>query len=186
MHPSRLLSLASIVLILAGAYLYAYPEVSSYFSHTLHVTSPSLNVQGIYYVLPLSGVDSVSLDSGELKVKGYYAPMSRFVGPREIRRKVPEGMIAANVIPDSLPVWRESDMIVRNLDERPLEWKRTFINTRTGARFSYGDPFNSAYGIGRTYHGEGDTTVVVFAFGKMNQDTKIWMGYVMITSRVGP
>ncbi len=178
MRPVKLLLIFIVIVFLAGAYFCFSPEVFSYFPHALHVTSSSYSVRGVYYVLPLSGVDSISLDSRELKVKGEPASWCSFLGLREISRTLPTDLAPSNVMPEGQTKWWQSDVIMWNGGD---EWTRTFVNRQTLERFSLGDPFNSAYQIRKQYHGGPDTSIMVFAFGKKGQDPTTWMGYILIT-----
>ena len=183
MRLKRVLLVGFVLLILAGAYFYGYPEVLSYFPHPLHAGPSSVSVHGIYYQLPLAGVDSVSLESDQLRVIGRFLPPLNVIGSRHIARQIPQRMVVSHLTLDDSSVWHETDMVIRNLDESRDYWKRSFLNMRTGDRFWYGDPFLSWFQVGHVYRGQKDTSVIVFAFGKMGQDAKTWMGCILITNR---
>jgi hypothetical protein len=166
-----------IILILVGSRNYLYPQDSLYSPHPLHVKDASVSVQGVYWQLPFAGVDSITLNSNKLTVKGHCDSSTAILNLCEVTRTIPSELAVTKVIPDTQRAWFESDVITGTMGN-PEQWRK-FYN-RTGDRFYIGDSFHSLYQIGHTYQGPGDTIIIVLAFGKMKQDAKTWMGYILI------
>ena len=179
MNFNRYLLLPTAFFILTGSSNYLYPQGSLYSPHPLHVKNASVSVQGVYWQLPLAGVDSITLNSDKLTVKGHCESTAGKFNPCEVTRTIPSELAVTKIVPDTQSAWLDSGVIMRNIDG--TEWYRSFTKPSTGDRFSYEDPFHRTYQIGHGYKGQGDTVIIVLAFGKMKQDAKTWMEYILIT-----
>ena len=186
---TRLITLRESLLIASGAILFAsaalllYPEILSLSSRVLETESDSLEVRGVYWTLPLASVDSLTLVSNELTIKGKYLPFIRHSRLRQITRAIPPKLRAAELYPDrGWTTWFEGD-VIRNIIGHSGFW-RSVSNLHTHSRFSFAIPFKDYYQILKFYHGSGDTSVAIFAFGKHGQDEQSLMGYILITNRV--
>lgn len=190
MHRIRYLLATFFFPVLLGTSTYMFPQELRYSAHPLNTTRPSLRnihddsllVRGIYWELPLAGVHTLVLDSNKLKVTGDSISSSGAVSLAGITRTIPSELTAANLKKDSSRVWFESDLIAC-FENEFTHCYRTFERFSTGESFCYEEPFRSSYQISHVYLGQKDTTAIVFAFGKMNQDTTKWMGYILITKR---
>ena len=179
----RIFSFAAGLLLLTCLALFLYPEIVSLSTHPLATESNTLNVNGVYWKIPLASVDSVSLRSGELIVRGRYFRFLGAYSARKITRAIPATLDAASLQPDNgWTIWQQSDAMHYIIGQSI--W-RTIFNLHTGQKFSYALPFVDYFEILRFYHGRGDTSVAVFAFGKSGQDEQSLMGYILITSRGG-
>jgi hypothetical protein len=176
------------ILFVASNYL--FPQVPKYSARPLNTKRPphlnihddSLLVRGIFWELPLAGVQTLVLDSNKLEVIGDSISSSGAVGLCEITKIIPSELTATKLEKDTSRAWFESDAI-SCYGNNFTHCYRTIHKFSTGESFCYEEPFRSFYQIGHTYLGQRDTTVMVFAFGKMNQDTTKWMGYILITKR---
>jgi hypothetical protein len=190
MHRIRYLLAAFFSSVLLGTSIYMFPQELEYSAHPLNTTRPprrnihddSLLVRGIYWELPLAGVHALILDSNKLKVRGDSISSSGAVSLAEITRTIPSELTATNLKKDSSRVWSQSDLITC-YGNNSTHCYRTFERFSTRESFCYEEPFRSSYQISHVYLGQKDTTAIVFAFGKMNQDTTKWMGYILITKR---
>jgi hypothetical protein len=165
--------LGIIIYIIIGTPNTDWSQTIGYSSLKLSTESTSFHVKGIYWELPLEGVIKLSLKSNKLTVSGYCDS----IHVCNIVRTIPPELEVKKLFLDNHPGWFESDVIVY---ESNL-YKRTYINSHTNDRFSYKIPFKSYYQIQHFYRARGDTSVIVVAFGKMNQDLHKWMGYILIT-----
>ena len=167
------LSKILISAIMIGTAINSCSHMSENSPQNLQIESSVFHVKGVYWELPLAGVQNLSLDSNKLSVTGYCDS----VNICSITKTIPPGLAVKNLYLDNHPDWYESDVVIQDSNF----YKRTYFNRRSEARFSYKIPFNSFYRIQHVYHSKGDTTIIVFAFGKMKQDVHKWMGYIFIT-----
>ena len=175
--------IATAVVLLTVAGLLLHPEILSFSPHSLEVKSESLNVRGVYWKLPLACVDSLTLVSNKLTVQGKYLPLLGYYAMRAIRRSIPSVVRATELHPDNgWTTWTESDLTFGPAG-RTIFW-RSIVNRKTGQHFSFAIPFKDYFEILNFYHGPGDTSVAIFAFGKIGQDAQSLMGYILITNKV--
>ncbi len=165
--------------ILEASYGLSQSHESLYQSHPLEIRNATLSVRGLYWDLPLAGVDSLFLRINELTAKGPCDTTSGEVPRCQVTRLIPPELAVSNLVQVHQSPWRESHLL--DADSINGTWYISFRNTRTGDRFAFGDPFHSYYQIVHEYHGQADTVVFAFAFGKARQDVKKWMGYILIT-----
>lgn len=148
--------------------------------HQLDITNNSkFKIKGVYWELPLKGVLSLTLESNQLNVKGNCGVTDIDSNLCEIKREIPAELRVKEVTPDTQHIWIESDLITTTMNDSA--WNRKFVNIHSGGNFEIRDLFHCFYQIRRDYQGKADTTIIVFAFGKMGQDAKTWMGYILIT-----
>ena len=166
------------------------PQESRYSMHTLNTIHPprlnihddSLLVRGVYWELPLAGVHTLNLDSNKLEVIGDSVSPSGVVHLTKIIHKIPHELVATKLVSDTSGVWFESDAI-SCYGGNFLHCYWTFYKFSSGQSFCYEEPSRSYYQILHLYLGRQDTAVFTMAFGKMNQDTTKWMGYIIVTRR---
>jgi hypothetical protein len=178
-----------LLIILSAPLNYLSPQASQYSALPLNTKTPahlnihddSLLVRGVYWELALAGVHSLFVDSNTLTVTGDSVSSSGDVVLSTIVRTIPSALTATRLVPDTSRDWFESDAL--SCFGNPRHCFRSFYRWRTHDSFCFEEPFHSYYQIRHTYRGQGDTTVMVFAFGKMNQDSAKWMGYILITNR---
>lgn len=174
--------IATAILMLAIAGIWVSPEVIPLSPQPLELKSDSLHVQGVYWKLPFAGVHSLTLASIKLTVSGKYLPFLPFHRMRWLSQSIPPPLRANGLSPDNgWTTWSESDLIVRTAGRNVFG--RSIRNLQTGQRFSYAIPFKDYYEILKFYHGSGDTSVAIFAFGKRGQDQQSLMGYILITKK---
>ena len=142
----------------------------------------SLLVRGVYWELPLTGVQALQLQANELTVTGDTISRRGVDTLCEISRTIPRELVVVHLRLDTSRVWSESDVISCD-SSNFTHCFREFYNNHTGERFSYEIPFRSYYQIRHVYLGQADTAVVALAFGKRDQDEKKWMGYLLVTKR---
>ncbi len=165
--------------ILEAGFSFIHTQESLYQSHPLDIRNATLSVRGVYWEIPLAGVDSLVLESNELTAKGPCDTTSAEVRRCQVTRLVPPELVVGNLVQVHQSPWKESDVL--DADSINGTWYMSFRNTSTGDRFSFGDPFHSYYQIIHEYHAVADTVVFAFAFGKVRQDAKKWMGYILVT-----
>lgn len=183
-----LVPIALLILLTTSSYL--SPQESRYSMHPLNTTRPShlnihddsLLVRGVYWELPLAGVHTLVLDSNKLEVTGDSGSSSGVVHLAKIIRTIPPELVATKLVKDTSRTWFESDAIpCYGANFTHCYW--TFQKISTGQSFCYEEPYRSYYQILHVYLGRQDTSVFTLAFGKMNQDTVKWMGYIIVTRR---
>jgi hypothetical protein len=180
----KLLMIVIAIVALACASLLMYSEILSFSPRPLDTESDSLDVCGVYWKLPLASVDTLTLLTNRLTVKGKYLPfLGGSLGLRRITRTIPPGLDATKLYPDSgWTTWYGGDVIRHFIGRNVFWW--SIMNLHTGQQFSYAIPFKASCQILRFYHGSGDTSVAIFGFGRTSQDEQSLMGYVLITNRV--
>jgi hypothetical protein len=175
--------------ILFATSIYLFPRMPRFSARPLNTRRPphfnihddSLLVRGVYWELPLAGVHTLVLDCNKLEVTGDSISYSGAVCLSKITEIIPPELTATKLEMDTSGTWFESDVILCLGNDSHCY--RTYDRFTTRESFCYEEPFRSLYQIEHTYRGQGDTTVIVFAFGKMNQDIAKWMGYLLITKR---
>ena len=157
----------------------AYSQDSAEQPHPLVIRKATLTVRGVYWHLPLAGIDSLELRSDTIIVKGPCSESPLDSSRCAITRTVPSDLIAGNLVQVFNLPWHEADYSSSTVGDSV--WERPIFNIKTNDRFSFGDPFNSHYQLAHEYQGLADTVVFVYAFGKKGQDAQKWMTYILVT-----
>ena len=147
----------------------------------------SLSLRGVYWELPVTGVEALQLHGDTLTVTGDTVSASGADTTCEVSRRIPREILPAQLLLDTsrdwhARAWHQTDLIACD-SPHFTHCFREFFNPHTGTRFSYLEPFRSLYELSHTYLGEADTAVIVLAFGKKDQDQRKWMGYILVTRR---
>ncbi len=157
----------------------AQPQDSTDQPRQLVIRKANVPVRGVYWELPLAGVDSVWLESNKVNVLGPCDPSPGITTRCRVSRTIPINLRASNLVQVSKLSWLEEDIVLFTKGDSVSE--KSVVHWGAGHSFRYGDPFDSAYRIALQYDGIADTAVLVYAFGKKGQDVHKWMTYILLT-----